>query len=42
MEGPAESTTGVLIACGVIIFLSACMMIRVLQALDEDDKGEWE
>ena len=38
MEGPAESTTGVLIACGVIIFLSACMMIRILQALEDDNK----
>ena len=40
MESPESSTTGVLIACGVIVFLSACLMIRVLHALEELDKKD--
>ena len=28
---------GVLITCGIIIFLSACMMIRILYALERED-----
>ena len=40
MESPEASTAGVLIACGVIIFLSACMMVRILQALDKSDEED--
>ncbi len=40
MESPESSTAGVLIACGVIIFLSACMMVRILQALDKSDEED--
>jgi hypothetical protein len=37
MENP-ESATGVLFICGAIMFLAGCMFIRILHALDEDDK----
>tara|TARA_R110000765_G_scaffold130217_1_gene228758 strand:+ start:657 stop:809 length:153 start_codon:yes stop_codon:yes gene_type:complete len=38
MEGP-DPATGVLFICGVVMFLSGCMIVRVLRALDEDDKS---
>jgi len=40
MESPESSTAGVLIACGIIIFLSACIIVRVLHALEELDKKD--
>jgi len=40
MESPEASTAGVLIACGIIIFLSSCVIIRVLHALEELDKKD--
>tara|TARA_R110002060_G_scaffold22529_2_gene30639 strand:+ start:163 stop:327 length:165 start_codon:yes stop_codon:yes gene_type:complete len=39
MEGP-ESATGVLITCGIIFFLSGCVIIRVLHALDDADMDD--
>ena len=40
--GP-EPATGVLFVCGVIFFLSGFMIVRILQALDDNDKEyrEW-
>ena len=38
MGGP-DPATGVLFICGVVMFLSGCMIVRVLRALDEDDKS---
>ena len=40
MESPESSTAGVLIACGIIIFLSGCVIVRVLHALEELDKKD--
>ena len=39
MESP-ESATGVLITCGIIFFLSGCVIIRVLHALDDADMDD--
>ena len=39
-----ESATGILITCAGIIFLSFCVLVRILHALDEEesDSEEWE
>lgn len=37
MENP-EEINGVLVVCGIIMFLSGWMIIKVLKALDEDDQ----
>ena len=39
MEG-SDPVTGVLIVCGAIMFVSACVIVRVLRALDENDQYE--
>jgi hypothetical protein len=41
MQG-SESINGILIICGLVMFLVGLMMIRIFHELDEDDKGEWE
>ena len=39
MEG-SDLVTGVFIACGAIMFVAGCLIIRILHALDENDKDE--
>ena len=33
-----DSATGLLITCGFIIFLAGCVIVRVLHALDDNDR----
>jgi len=38
MEVP-EEIRGVLIICGIVMFLSACLIVKVLKALDDEDES---
>jgi len=38
MENP-EEISGVLFICGIVMFLSAWLIVVVLKALDDDDRS---
>ena len=35
-----ESINGIYFACGAIMFVAGCLIIRILHALDDNDRDE--